>query len=385
MQCTTADAPMNWDDPGAGDIELALVRQPATGQRLGSLLINPGGPGGSGYDFVHDSIDYATSERLQQSFDIVGFDPRGVGHSSAVSCYDDPAYLDDYNYGIMPGEYGSDEWIANLAQARTRSSARRASSTPAPCCSTSTPSAPRATSTCCGRCSATRSSTSSATRTARSSARPTPTSIPRRPAASCSTARSTRRRRDFDVTAHPGDGLRERLPRLPRRLHRARGMPVHVGHRERDGEDRRPADDSLRPSPLTGEDGRMLGASAMFIAIILPLYNHDNWPYLDQLFAEVFERGDRHGVPPRRQLQRPQPRRHLRRQLDRGVRLDQLPRLRQRLLDRDDARGGGRAGRARAGVRSADVVRRNRPARRGRSRRRGCASRSRRPAPPTSW
>ena len=117
LQCTTAEAPMNWEDPAQATIELALVRQPATGDRKGSLLINPGGPGGSGYDFVLDSIDYATSERLQQSFDIVGFDPRGVGRSSAVSCYDDPAFLDEYNYGIVPGEYGSDEWLANAEAA----------------------------------------------------------------------------------------------------------------------------------------------------------------------------------------------------------------------------------------------------------------------------
>ena len=115
MQCTTAQAPMDWADPTAASIDLALVRQPTRGTAKGSLLINPGGPGGSGYDFVLDSIDYATSERLQQNFDIVGFDPRGVGRSSAVSCYDDPAVLDEYNYGIVPGEYGSDEWIANLA------------------------------------------------------------------------------------------------------------------------------------------------------------------------------------------------------------------------------------------------------------------------------
>ncbi|MEQ1738008.1 MAG: alpha/beta hydrolase, partial [Rhodoglobus sp.] len=88
MQCATATAPMDWADPGAGDIELALVRRPATSSdRIGSLLVNPGGPGGSGYDFIKDSVDYATDARLQASFDIVGFDPRGVNRSTAVSCY----------------------------------------------------------------------------------------------------------------------------------------------------------------------------------------------------------------------------------------------------------------------------------------------------------
>ncbi|WP_350227303.1 hypothetical protein [Agromyces marinus] len=46
LQCTTAVAPLDWSDPGSGEIELALVRQAARGERLGSLLVNPGGPGG---------------------------------------------------------------------------------------------------------------------------------------------------------------------------------------------------------------------------------------------------------------------------------------------------------------------------------------------------
>ncbi len=84
MQCSTAKAPLDWADPSAGDIELALIRHPATGTRLGSLLVNPGGPGGSGFDFIKDSVDYATDARLQSSFDIVGFDPRGVNRSTPV-------------------------------------------------------------------------------------------------------------------------------------------------------------------------------------------------------------------------------------------------------------------------------------------------------------
>ena len=112
MQCATAKAPLDWSDPGADTIELALVRQPATGTRLGSLLLNPGGPGGSGYDFVMDSVSYATDARLQSSYDIVGFDPRGVNRSTPVSCYQDPKELDSYLYDITPGIPGSDEWLA---------------------------------------------------------------------------------------------------------------------------------------------------------------------------------------------------------------------------------------------------------------------------------
>ena len=115
LQCTTASAPLDWADPGNGEtVDLALVRHPATGTRVGSLLVNPGGPGGSGYDFVKDSLDYATDAKLQAGFDVVGFDPRGVGRSSAVSCYE-PAEMDEYLYGLAAAPRGSDAWIQELS------------------------------------------------------------------------------------------------------------------------------------------------------------------------------------------------------------------------------------------------------------------------------
>jgi pimeloyl-ACP methyl ester carboxylesterase len=112
MQCTTAKAPLDWTNPAAGSIKLALIRQVAKdGHPLGSLLVNPGGPGGSGYDYIRDGIDQAVDSQLQDKYDIVGFDPRGVNHSSAVDCYTNPKTLDHFIYGIVPGVRGSDEWI----------------------------------------------------------------------------------------------------------------------------------------------------------------------------------------------------------------------------------------------------------------------------------
>ncbi|MBG6213292.1 MAG: alpha/beta hydrolase [Cryobacterium sp.] len=115
LQCADAKAPLDYSDPAAGDVSLALIRHVATGgDRIGSLLVNPGGPGASGYDFIKDSLDYATDATLQASFDIVGFDPRGVGRSSAVSCYDS-AQMDEYIYGLTVAERGTDAWIAELS------------------------------------------------------------------------------------------------------------------------------------------------------------------------------------------------------------------------------------------------------------------------------
>jgi pimeloyl-ACP methyl ester carboxylesterase len=88
FQCATAQAPLSWDDPESEAIELSLKRRSATGEKVGSLLVNPGGPGGSGVDFVEGAVKMF-GEPLKKSFDVVGFDPRGVGGSTQVRCFDD--------------------------------------------------------------------------------------------------------------------------------------------------------------------------------------------------------------------------------------------------------------------------------------------------------
>ncbi|KQV26213.1 alpha/beta hydrolase [Yonghaparkia sp. Root332] len=120
-QCATAIAPLDWDDPGAGDdIELALVRYRATDEAQGSLFVNPGGPGASGFDFVRDSVDFAVSERLRANFDVIGWDPRGVGRSSAVTCFTDPADMDEFIYGVPEAEPETPEWVAEVERSAQR-------------------------------------------------------------------------------------------------------------------------------------------------------------------------------------------------------------------------------------------------------------------------
>ncbi|TXN28373.1 alpha/beta hydrolase [Lacisediminihabitans profunda] len=119
QQCTFAKAPMDWKHPSAStDISLALTRASATGTRLGSLFVNPGGPGASGYDTVHDNLKFAVSATLRKSFDVIGWDPRGVGRSSAVKCYDD-AGLDDYIYGLAKNPVNSPAWVAEVTTSAT--------------------------------------------------------------------------------------------------------------------------------------------------------------------------------------------------------------------------------------------------------------------------
>lgn len=116
FDCTTVTAPLDWADPGAGDIDLSVIRHRATsGQAIGSLLTNPGGPGASGVGLIRDSLSFAVGEPLQQAYDVIGFDPRGVGESTAISCYDG-ADMDAYLFEIPQSPRGSQEWTAELQE-----------------------------------------------------------------------------------------------------------------------------------------------------------------------------------------------------------------------------------------------------------------------------
>ncbi|GCB46091.1 alpha/beta hydrolase [Streptomyces sp. NL15-2K] len=86
-QCATMKAPLDWDEPQGDTIKLALIRAKASGdesRRIGSLVFNFGGPGGSGVTTLPAlGKDYAT---LRTRYDLVSFDPRGVGRSAPVEC-----------------------------------------------------------------------------------------------------------------------------------------------------------------------------------------------------------------------------------------------------------------------------------------------------------
>lgn len=91
IQCATATVPLDWADPDGEVIQLAVNRHVATGDRLGSLLINPGGPGGSGIEALKSIALGRFGADVIERYDLVGFDPRGVGESAPVTCVDGPA------------------------------------------------------------------------------------------------------------------------------------------------------------------------------------------------------------------------------------------------------------------------------------------------------
>ncbi len=84
-RCATLTVPLDWSDPRGPTIDLEVGRIPAEGERIGSLLMNPGGPGGSGLEFLSYDVP---STALADRFDLVSWDPRGVGASTAVRCGD---------------------------------------------------------------------------------------------------------------------------------------------------------------------------------------------------------------------------------------------------------------------------------------------------------
>lgn len=90
FQCATVQVPLDYANPGSGSIRIAISRKPATdtAHRIGSVLTNPGGPGASGIGFLKGEAAQMTN--LNTRFDLIGFDPRGVGQSASVRCLDGP-------------------------------------------------------------------------------------------------------------------------------------------------------------------------------------------------------------------------------------------------------------------------------------------------------
>lgn len=89
FQCATVNVPMDYSNPQERTLHLAVIRQLATDQKQldGSLLVNPGGPGGSGIEYLRGG-DVASAQ-VGAHYNLVSFDPRGVGQSNPIDCLND--------------------------------------------------------------------------------------------------------------------------------------------------------------------------------------------------------------------------------------------------------------------------------------------------------
>jgi pimeloyl-ACP methyl ester carboxylesterase len=116
FECATLAVPLDYSDPGGATIDIAVIRLPARPDgRVGAILLNPGGPGASGFDYTSaaaEAIDFQMG--LEGRFDIIGFDPRGVDRSGGIDCIED-ATLDALVYtDDTPDDAG--EAAATIAQ-----------------------------------------------------------------------------------------------------------------------------------------------------------------------------------------------------------------------------------------------------------------------------
>ncbi|MDK1476293.1 alpha/beta hydrolase [Streptomyces sp. 549] len=114
-QCATLRAPLDYAEPDGETLGLALIRARTSAEadrRIGSLVFNFGGPGGSGVSTLPVSAtDY---EELRGRYDLVSFDPRGVGRSAGVRCLDDRELDAFHQEAVMPGSTAQGEEL--LAQ-----------------------------------------------------------------------------------------------------------------------------------------------------------------------------------------------------------------------------------------------------------------------------
>lgn len=95
-ECARLTVPVDYEAPDGETLEIAVVRVVAErrSKRIGSLVVNPGGPGASGVDYAR-AADFIVGQGVRDAFDVVGFDPRGVARSAALDCLSDSA-MDAY-------------------------------------------------------------------------------------------------------------------------------------------------------------------------------------------------------------------------------------------------------------------------------------------------
>src|SRR5437899_3872619 len=116
FECGMLQVPLDYRQPNGGVIQLALVRLPATDtpHRIGSLLLNPGGPRAPGVDFALFAAPFLFSSEVRARFDIVGFDPRGTNRSTTLRCFGTPKqwgpYFTPFAFPTTPQE--EQQWIA---------------------------------------------------------------------------------------------------------------------------------------------------------------------------------------------------------------------------------------------------------------------------------
>jgi len=126
MQCASLAVPLNYADPSGRKITLALSMVPATApaaKRQGDLLVNPGGPGGSGR-YLAAAVAFGLDQHVASEYNIIGFDPRGVGASvPALHC--DPSFFAGVRPDYIPANKAAEQTLIGRARAYAADCERR--------------------------------------------------------------------------------------------------------------------------------------------------------------------------------------------------------------------------------------------------------------------
>ena len=103
FECAELAVPIDYDRIKTGTFKISVLRYAAQdpNRRIGSIVINPGGPGASGVDYAYNA-EYIFDPELTDRFDIVGFDPRGVARSAPITCFNDAETDANYSSDSKP-------------------------------------------------------------------------------------------------------------------------------------------------------------------------------------------------------------------------------------------------------------------------------------------
>ena len=117
FECTELAVPIDYEKISTGTFKISVLRYAAQdpANRIGSLIVNPGGPGASGVDYAYNA-EYIFDPELTDRYDIVGFDPRGVSRSVPIVCFNDQET--DANYASDSKPDNADEFKAAIAESK---------------------------------------------------------------------------------------------------------------------------------------------------------------------------------------------------------------------------------------------------------------------------
>ena len=117
-QCATLTVPIDYSHPDGDTVKLSVLKVAATSPdgRIGSLVVDPGGPGASGVDYAR-LADYIVTKPVRAAYDIIGFDPRGVGKSAPIKCLSDRGLDNFLGTDPAPDNKAAEQQFVDLSKA----------------------------------------------------------------------------------------------------------------------------------------------------------------------------------------------------------------------------------------------------------------------------